>query len=213
MKIAVFGANGKTGRHVVEQALERGYEVRAFVYDSQIDSEQEELTQIVGDVTKIGDVKRALKDADAVISVLGHSPKTLKRNPNMHQDGIANIITAMNEFSVKRLVSLTGSGVRGAEDRPGLLDRVLNFGLSVVANRMIADGRAHAELIKQSELDWTIVRALKLMNGAQTGSYAVKDFVQPRMKATISRGDVADFMLRNLQEDAYIKKMPVIYKE
>lgn len=213
MNITVFGANGKTGRHVVEQALGQGHEVAAFVYDAELERVDESLTQIVGDVTRLGDVRRAVGGSDAVISVLGHSPKTLKRNPSMHQDGIANIITAMNEFSVKRLISLTGSGVRCAGDRPGLLDRVLNFGLSMVAARMIADGRAHAELIRQSELDWTIVRALKLMNGPKTGLYAVNDSVQPRMKSTVNRADVADFILHNLQEYTYINKMPVIYKE
>ncbi len=213
IRVAIFGANGKTGRHIVEQALSKGYEVVAFVYDAELDFDHDNLSQIVGDVTKIDDVRRAIKSSDAVVSALGHSPKTIRRNPTMHQDGIANIVDAMSECGVKRIVSLTGSGVRHEEDRPGFTDRLLNMGLSVVAQKMIDDGRAHADIIKKSQLEWTIVRALKLANGPKTGSYTVSEYVRPRMKAMVKRGDVADFMISNLETDKYLSSMPVVYGE
>ena len=212
MKVAIFGANGKTGRHVVEQALERGHEVAAFVYKNPLTIEHQCLAQYQGDATDFDDVQAALTDCEAVVSVLGHSPQTLRHKPTMHRDSTRNIVTAMEARSIKRLVSLTGTGVRQKGDNPGLIDRALNTGLSLVAERMVADGRAHAQIIQNSQLDWVVVRALKLQNGPKTGRYSASAHTVGGMKTTINRGDVAAFMLDNIETDDYLRQMPVVHR-
>src|SRR3712207_4969917 len=138
MKIAIFGATGKVGRHLVDQALEGGDEVTAFVRDtSKLTTQWHERLKVVeGDVLDPKAVERAVLGTDAVLSALGHT-KTFSKD--VLTEGTRNIVAAMKEHGVRRLVCLTGAGVRDPKDEPKLVDKVIGSLLKLLQRDLLED--------------------------------------------------------------------------
>ncbi len=207
MKIVIFGANGKTGIHLVNQALKGGHYVRAFVHGSYDQLPKNKNLEIFeGDATDANAVNLALADMEAVISVLGHGRNT---PPHMQTMSMENIIASAQAHNIMRIISLTGSGVRTSGDRPGIVDRFLNFMLKIILKDRIQDGIEHAQVLKKSDREWIIVRATKLTDGKLTKDYQIGP-VRKGVSYPIARADVADFMLTQLSDDTYLHQMPYI---
>lgn len=207
MKLAVFGATGRTGRPLVGRALAEGHEVRALVRDpSRVSLDHERLTVVRGDVLDAAKVEETIFGADAVLGALGHT-KTSPRD--VQARGTQNIVAAMQKLGVRRLVSLTGAGVRDARDEPKLVDRVIVLLLKRLQPAVLEDGVRHAEVIRASGLEWVIVRGPWLTEGPRKGGYRV-GVVGKNSGTRISRADLADFMLRQVTDDAHLRGMPVV---
>lgn len=124
--IALFGATGRTGRRVLERALRAGYAVRALARDpSKLPPDHPRLTVIVVDVLDPRAVERTVAGADAVLNLVGH----VKGSPPMLQtDATRNVIASMEQLGIRRLVTLSGGGLRAPEDRPRAADRAMRGG-------------------------------------------------------------------------------------
>ena len=207
MKLAVFGATGRTGKSLVVQALGQGHEVRALARDpAKLDVSQENLLVIHGDVLNAADVAETIDGCDAVLSVLGQtkgSPKDLQTVATRH------IVAAMKTHGVTRVISLTGAGVKDPHDEPKLVDCVFGLLLATVARNVIKDADAHAVVLRQSGLEWTLVRGPRLTEGPRTGTYKV-GYVGKDSGTQASRADVADFMLSQLGDDTWVRKAPMV---
>lgn len=207
VKVAIFGATGRTGRHLVEGALADGHEVVVLVRDpGKLGVSHEGLRVVEGDVLIPYRVEETVAGADVVLSALGH---TKTSTADVQTRGTRNIVAAMHEHGVRRLVSLTGAGVRDPGDRPKLVDRVFAGLLKVLQRDVLEDAEHHAEVIKGSGLDWTIVRAPRLTDGPATGKYRV-GLVGQNSGTKVSRADVAGFMLRGLADDTYVGQAPMV---
>ena len=207
MKLTIFGASGRTGKPLVEQALAEGHRVTAFVRDpSKIAVNNERLSVIEGDVGDYAAVGEAVAGADAVLSVLGHTKSSAK---DVQAVGTENIVAAMRKFDVKRLVSLTGAGVRDPKDEPKLFDKAITTLLKLLQKDVLEDGENHARAIEKSGLDWVIVRGPMLTEGEKTGEYRV-GYVGKNSGSKISRADVADFMLRQAEDGTYLGQKPMV---
>jgi putative NADH-flavin reductase len=207
MKLAVFGATGRTGRPLVEQALADGHEVRALVRDpSRLPVSEDRLTPVVGDVLDPARVEETVAGADAVLSVLGQTKTGPK---DVQTRGTQNIVSAMEKHGLRRLVSLTGAGVRDPRDEPKLVDKAITFLLERLQPQVLADGVGHAEVIKASDLDWVIVRGPRLTEGPKRGEYRV-GMIGKNSGTRISRADLADFMLHQVTDDTHLRRMPVV---
>ena len=207
MRIAVFGGTGRTGRHLVEGALRDGHEVAVLVRDpGKLGVSYGGLRIVEGNVLIPSSVEETVAGADAVLSALGHTKTSPK---DVQARGTENIVAAMKEHGARRLVSLTGAGVKDPGDRPKLVDRVFSGLLKVLQRDVLEDAERHAEIIKGSGLDWTIVRAPRLTNGPATGEYRVGP-VGENSGIKISRADVAGFMLRALADDTYVGRSPMV---
>lgn len=207
MKITVFGATGRTGVPLVQQALDAGYEVVAFARTpSKLNISHENLSVVQGDIKDPAAVEQAIVGADAVLSVIGHTKNSAK---DVQTVGTRNIVSAMEKHGVKRLISLTGAGVKDPNDQPGLFDRFIVVMLKLISGDVLKDAQNHAQVIKQSGLDWTIVRGPMLTEGPHTGDYRV-GYVGVNTSPRISRADVADFMLTQVEDRKYIGKAPMV---
>ncbi|MBE2236630.1 MAG: SDR family oxidoreductase [Caldilineaceae bacterium] len=207
MKIAVFGASGRTGRHVVEQALAAGHEVVAFARTpSRLGVEHMHLTVVQGDVQDKAQVNQAVAGVDAVISTLG---PTENKPDYQVTAGTENIIAAMYAHGVRRLVISAGAGVGDPNDAPKFMNHVVNLLLKLVARHVYEDMKRVVELVRASNLDWVIVRVPMLTDDAPTGVVQV-GYVGKGMGMRISRADMAEFMLRQVSDDAYLHKAPAI---
>jgi putative NADH-flavin reductase len=207
MKVVIFGASGQTGRELVTQALELGHVVTAFARRPETLGGADGRVRVVqGDIVDVAAVTRAVEGQEAVLSALGAS-NPMRPYPEF-RTGVANIVKAMQTSDVRRLVYLSFLGVRAGEER-------LGFFLNQVAARLlrhaIADHAANERTIRASRLVWTIVLAPTLTRGRRTRTYrSGEDVAIQSVVPSISRADVADFMLRQLAEVTYVGRSPRI---
>jgi putative NADH-flavin reductase len=208
VNVLVFGASGATGREVVEHALDRGHSVGAFVRDpDKLEIKHANLILMVGDVTEYALVERAVRTRDAVASALG-SGNSLSSDPALI-DGVQNIIRAMDHAGVRRFVYLSMLGVGGSGKQLGFVDRYIVVPL--LLRNVVTDHARKERLINRSTLDWVIVRPPRLTNGPYTGRYRSGEDVRERtLLASISRTDVADFMVKQFTDDRYVRRTPAI---
>lgn len=203
MKIAVIAAGGRSGREFVEKALKAGYQVKAGVFNSTIPGAHN-LEILNCNANDLEQVRNLIHGTDAVVSFIGHvkgSPKNVQTN------AIKNTIEAMKSENINRIVSLTGTGVRLPSDTPSLIDKLLNVAISIIDPNRINDGIMHAKVLRDSGMDWTIIRVLKLQN-TKPKPFVLK-FNGPA-KLITSRSEVADAVLLALSDPNMVKQSPVI---
>ena len=204
MKIAVIGASGKTGRVFVNAALGAGHDIRAGVYRSEVFHTSDHLEVVKIDALKPADVEKLVVGCDAVVSVLGHvhdSPAYVQTT------AIGNVLSAMKKHRIRRIVSLTGTGVRTKGDRPSWTDRILNLAVRVADPARVHDGKAHADVLKDSDTEWTVVRVLKLTDGLEQ-LYSLT--AHGPGKAFVTRRTAADAILRVLNDHSFVRELPVL---
>lgn len=207
MKICIFGADGRTGVEVVKYAKKQGFEVVAFVYSENSNKYFPQNVEVkIGNVLDYASVVGALRGSDVAISALGHIKGS---DPRMQTKGMINIVKAMNELNVKRILSMTGSGAREQNDHPSIIDRVLNFFVKLVDPDRIQDGIEHVNVLKNSNVEWTVVRVLKLGNNEDEVTHYELSEGGPAEMLT-SRKKVAKVLIDLINEQKYIGKLPVI---
>lgn len=207
MRIVVFGASGRTGKQVVKQALENGYQVIAFARTpSKISEDHENLAVLQGDIQQYGKVEEAVGKAQAVISVLGPTSNT----PDYQvSQGMDNILAAMKEHGMRRLVASVGAGVRDPQDRPGLIDQVIAWMLKTFSRHVYEDMRRVYEKIRASDRDWVIVRVPMLTDDTKKGTIRA-GYIGQGVGARLTRADMAEFIIRQVEDDEYLHQAPVI---
>jgi len=207
MKIVVFGASGRMGIKVVEQALEAGHIVTAFLRTpSKIVLQHPKLTLFQGDVMDAAAVENVIAGQEVMFSVLGPTRPPVS---NMMETAAKNIVVAMQKHGIRRIISTTGAGVSQPEDQPKVADRLVNAALNLLQKNFVLDASANVKVIQASDLDWTIVRFPHLMDGAHTGKYRVA-YIGKDSGTQISRADGADFLLKELIEKKWLRKAPVV---
>lgn len=205
MKLAIFGATGGTGRCLVEQGLALGHHCTAFARKpSAITIIHPSLSAVQGNVLDATAVELAVRGQDAVLCSLGIRPWT--REPVL-LEGTRNILAAIEKHGVKRFVCESSFGVG---DSKSDADWFTNFMIRLLLNRIYKEKELQEPLIRQSKLEWIIVRPARLTNGARKGQYRQGEHLKPGLFGSISRADVAEFMLKQLGEDAYLRKSVTI---
>ncbi len=207
MKIVVFGASRGVGLKVVKQALEAGHTVTAFVRSPETFTVKDNnLIVFKGDSMDTDAVEKVIAGQDAVISALGPTRPPV---PHMMETSARNIVAGMKKHGVRRLVSTTGAGVRQPEDQPKFIDHFIGFLLNLLAKDVVRDSAANVKVIQESDLDWTVVRYPRLMDGEHMGKYQI-GYVSKASGMQLSRADGADFILKELTESKWLKKLPVV---
>jgi len=206
MRLLIIGATGGTGRELVEQALERGHQVTAFVRTpARLRLAHERLTVVRGDVLDRSSVEAAVRGHDAVLSALGH--KRWFYPTRILSAGTANILGAMEACGVRRFVCETSLGLGESCGRMGLYYTL--FVIPVILPLYYWDKRRQERLIRASRLDWVIVRPGVLTNGRRRGVYEHGPKVGHWLwTVRISRTDAADFMLSQMTSDRYLRSAP-----
>jgi len=169
--VALFGASGRTGTHVLEEVVAAGHSVRVLVRRPELfGPTPASVTVVPGDVLDPIAVAETVRGADAVISVFGHvkgSPPTLQT------DGIRTIVKAMEAAGIRRIVSLSGGGLPAAQDQPRAADHIIRFLLKRLSPQVLEDAQSHLEVLRESGLEWIVVRGPRLTDGPATGTYRV----------------------------------------
>lgn len=207
MRITVFGASGKVGRLVVHRLLNDGHDVTAFVFGTSPFEENPGLKVITGDVHNLEDVMPAVKEAEAVLSTLGSWGTKQK---DILSSGTKNIVTAMQQHNVTRVVTLTGADAVSSTDKPTFFDRLFHALLKLSpARKILADGEQHIELLSRSSLNWTVLRSPIMNERGDTKQYKIT-LHKPKLWETIHRHSVANAMVDLISDSTYDKTAPYI---
>ena len=200
MHLLVLGATGPTGKLVVEQALSAGHDVRALVRSPDKLTPNAGLEIVTGQATDPGDVSRAMASVDAVIVTLGAAKGTVLT------DATRALLSAAYAQGVKRVVMLSSFAVQ--RERLSAPAKALT-GLSMSA--MIKDKTAAEQLLRDSDVDYTIVHASRLANGPTTTDVsAVPDSAPLKLGNSISRADVAAWLIEAAVHGGYSRSAVAI---
>jgi len=209
MKIVVFGASGKTGTLITEQALAKGHQVTAYVRRSgALVQQHPNLKVVAGSLNDTGKLKEAISGADACVSALG-GDSLIKHSPEI-TSGIHVIVSLMEQEGVKRLVYLSSMGA--GESRKIMRPLIRFFIADIMLRVPLADHTANEKRIAKSKLQWTLVRPAGLTNGPKTGRLKHgKSIAVLKGNPQISRANVASFIIEQLTDKTYINTGVWIY--
>jgi putative NADH-flavin reductase len=207
MNILVIGGSRGIGLHVVQQTLEHGHPVTVLVRNpAALTLHHDNLRVMKGDVIDLDSVRTAIRGKTAVVFAVGIQQT---RDPVIvFSEGTRNVLSAMKEEGIKRLIAVTGIGSGGSKGPWGLLYKTMFHLISI---KTIYDDKDRQEhLIKESDTDWIIVRPAFLTDGPLTGRYRVVKQLSLPSPGRISRADVAHFVIEQLEKPSYLHEAPLL---
>jgi len=194
----------------VARALQHGYSVRAFSRSAdRISIDDANLETISGDALRRDDVERALDQVDVAIQALGVAtgPQIVLGGVTLFSESTRLLVSAMEAAGVNRLISVTGFGAGDSRPHLNCIERIP---FELLLGRAYDDKDTQEQLIRDSTLDWTIVRPVILTNGPRSGQYEAYIDAGQWRNGLISRADVADFLVRQIDDDGYVGETPVL---
>jgi putative NADH-flavin reductase len=210
MKIALFGGTGPTGRHIIEEALRQGYELSVYARDAgKLTAFGDRIEVVVGDLNNREAVRACIAGADAVISALGPDGQKAQEKRAVMR-GVGTIISAMQELNVRRLIQISTASYRDPKDGFDFKWRALVTMFKLMANDAYDDVKATAELVSNSNLDWTLVRVPFLKDGPATGQIHIGWFGRTKLGMKLSRGNLAKFLIDQIAAEEFVRKAPGI---
>lgn len=203
MKLAMFGASGATGRHLLQLALDAGHTVTVLLRSADsLSIHHPALTAIVGRLDQPATVQSVVQGADAVISVLGARKGGAQ---TICSDAMRSIVPAMQATGSRRLIALSAYGA----SETSKASCFIRFVRMVIADKM-RDKDAMEALVRASGTDWTLVRPPALTNGQASGRYRSGTGLRPGIAGRLSRADLAAFILQTAESGNFIGQAPVV---
>lgn len=204
-RLAILGATGGIGGHLLSWAVDAGYPVHVLARRPEAVPGRPGVTVTKGDATDPEAVADVVASAGAVLSALG--PRGAK-TPGLLASAASVVTQAMVKHGVRRLICVSAAGAFIREDPQA--NPVVKIILPRIFARPFADVREMERVVRASELDWTLVRPTRLVNGPGTGEFRVRDRYPAPGLTKIARADVAQFMIGALTERSYLRQAPAI---
>jgi putative NADH-flavin reductase len=207
MKLLIIGATRGIGRNLVEQALDQKHAVTALVRRPQgLSINHERLTVMPGDILDPEAVEQAVEGQDSVCITIGTGPS--RRPVTVFSKGTQNVMAAMTPSKASMLICVTGIGAGDSKNHGGFFyDKIFN---PLLLKTIYEDKDRQEELVRNSGLEWVIVRPGFLTNGPLTGTYRELTELEGITAGKISRADVAHFILNEFDEKQYLSKTPLL---
>lgn len=208
MHVLIIGASKGIGLETTLRALDTGHNVRAFARSAAtIGLSNSQLEKVRGDAVKAENVAAALIGMDVVVQTLGVGLSDLFRPVHLFSDATRVLVPAMKDRGVKRLICVTGFG---AGDSRASISWIQRLPFQIVFGRAYEDKSLQERLIEESGLDWTIARPGVLTGGPRTGRFKILSESSLWRNGIISRTDVAEFLVRQIEDQTYVRQAPVL---
>lgn len=204
-KIAILGANGKAGKILVNEALEKGYQVKILTRNStNTEKINENIETIIGDARNFSTIQDLLQGCSAVINAVGQP----KNESYIFSTVTKHILEAMKESKIKRYILIFGGSLNVTGDQKGIVNKIGATLFKLFLPKMMQDKYKELQIIQNSEVDWTIVRLPFVIEGNGIGSIKESLVDMPGIK--IQNGDIAPFVIKQINSDRYVGKCPFI---
>jgi uncharacterized protein YbjT (DUF2867 family) len=210
-KVLVIGASRGIGLETVKAALRAGHNVRALARSAaSIPIQDAKLDKVAGDALDGNTIRNSLQGVEAVIQTLGvdFAPRLIFQGTSLFSQSTRILVDAMKAAGLRRLLAVTGLGAGDSRGHGGLLYDAVVF--PVLLKRVYGDKDVQEWIIRSSGLDWTIARPGLLTNRTATGGYRVLTAPKDWRFGTISRTDVAEFLVRVINDPALIGTTPLL---
>lgn len=207
MKILIIGATRGIGLRVLQQALVKDHDITVLARSPQkLAVEHERLQVLQGDICDNNAVGSTTEGLDAVINCIGIRPT--RKPVSVFSEGITNVLESMDKNRVNLLISITGIGAGDSRGHGGFFyDKIFQ---PLLLNTIYEDKDREESLIRDSQVNWIIVRPGFLTNGPMTGTYRVLTDMTDVKAGKISRADVAHFILNQLDSSEYLSQTPML---
>jgi putative NADH-flavin reductase len=203
MKLLILGATGGIGLELVRQAIEQRHQVTVLVRTPErLEESADPITVIKGDVLNSAEVERALEGQDAVLSSFGPRLPRSKADADLLRRFAVALTSAMVRVKIQRVLVVSVAFLF----KDSIVPPTYLFGRLFFRDTVI-DASEMEDVFRKSELDWTIVRPPRLTDKLRTGNYRVREGHLPRFGFSISRADVADFMIREVESRSPVGKI------
>jgi putative NADH-flavin reductase len=204
--LVVFGANGATGHVIVEEALRAGHTVTAAVRNPAAFQPVRDapLNVVQADIRDLDSVRATVSGHDAIISAIGPAGR---KADGLYSSGARTLVAAMVSGGVSRLVALSSGGARQDDPNHPLWYRVV---ARTVMGELYGDMRLMEHIVRDSSLDWTFVRPARIVDEPPTGVYRVEDGVNPKGGRSITRVDLARFVVHAVDDERWSRSFPTI---
>lgn len=208
MKIAILGSTGFVGKELLEQALKRGYQVKTLVRDPQKLGVYEDLVEYVsGDVSQVDKLDATVQGADIVISTL--PPTGTNNDPEKSAKFMEQLVAILEKNDVKRFIHIGGAVHGGGTDENWSFSRkLLKIYLSIVCKPILLAKQLEWEVLRKSNLDWTLVRPPRIIKEKPAGHLAVDEKNLAGVQVNVD--DLVEFLLDQIQSDKWIEKAPLV---
>jgi len=219
MKILLLGATGRTGKEILQQALQAGINVNVLVRDTgKIQIAHQALRIMESKTLDQTALRQAMQGCDAIISALNISRTSdfpwsrLRTSKTLLSDTIRNVIAIASELSIQRIIVLSAWGVHETKNDIPFWFRWLINNSNIGAG--YRDHERQEALLNTSPLEWTSIRPVGLTNFK--GGKSIRTTIarnSPKPNLVISRSDVAHFVLEVYQEKSYLKQAVIISEQ
>lgn len=204
-RIAIIGGTGKVGKYIAETALERGYAVRMLVRNpDRIQVRQDYMELIVGDAMDAESIRETIRNCDVVINAFGQPAKA---DPS-YSEVTQLLLISMRDQGIQRYIGVTGGSLTLDGDRKSFINRLGAKLFEVFFAKMMIDKRKEHDILKQSDLDWTLVRLPFVVEGSVKGDIRENLIDMPGSK--ITNGDIAHFLVGQIDEKSHYRQTPFI---
>jgi putative NADH-flavin reductase len=209
MKIAILGSTGFVGKVLINKAVVAGYKVKTLArYPEKLEDIKDKVVIIKGNIFDLLSIDATIEDTEAVISTIG-PPTDKKCDPLLYENAMKDIVKSMDKHGVKRYIHIGGAGHAGGKDEQWPLNRrFLRLILNLFGKHILAAKHMEWEVLKTSDLDWTLVRPPRIANEAASGNISANERKLESLKVSV--GDLTDFILEQITSKEWIRKAPLV---
>jgi putative NADH-flavin reductase len=209
MKITILGSTGFVGQVLIHKAVAEGYQIKTLARNPEkLEDIKDKIEIIHGSVFEPLAIEATIEGVEAVISTIG-PPQRNPGNPEQYEKAMKDIVSAMNKYGIKRYIHIGGAGHLGGENENWTFKRrFLRLFLSLFSKQILVAKHMEWEVLKKSNLDWTLVRPPRIANEAASGNILADEKILKSLK--ISVGDLTDFILEQITSEKWIRKAPLV---
>lgn len=209
MKITILGSTGFVGKELTKKAIAAGYQVKTLARNPEKLEEIKDKIEIVkGSVFESSSVEAVIEGAEVVLSTIG-PPQRNPGDPGQYEKAMKKIVSAMDKYGIKRYIHIGGAAHQGGENEVWNFDRkFLRLFLNLFGKQILVAKHLEWEVLKSSNLDWTLVRPPRIANEATSGTISADEKILKSLK--ISVGDLTDFILQQITSKEWIRKAPLV---
>jgi putative NADH-flavin reductase len=204
MKIALIGGTGGIGRQVLARALELGHQVRVLAREPGAVPASDRVEVVAGSLADASAVASTVAGTDVVIWAVGAASNSADQVP-IFEEGATTLVAAMQAQHVRRLIAISGAGITVAGERKPLSGRLMTAIVRVAARHVYEAKLREYQVFSSSDLDWTLIRPPRVVEGPRTGHVVVGDEL---VSSKVTQGDVADAMLMQLDDRRFVRLAP-----